>query len=214
MLKIKPNSKNASSDPVLTTQKEKDALLKMLEQAEALAENNQTRTQEFSDLNKQLHRKTGYYLDGVSLSKKDVLDSIQSIADIELGSREPVTHIIPLTWNTFDIATAMQKTMKENGFKTREGKEFTDILTFGMEKDKTAFVIVGFKSKSALQIYIENEAEQIRFMGGIEEKYLPKGKKLAQYKKTFNKSDLLGASRYFEELMKVIGITNEEVIAK
>lgn len=216
MLKIKPNKDNASADPVLTTREERAELSKLLEQAEVLANNKQTRTEEFKDLNKKIHRKSGYYLDGVSLSKKDVLDSIQCIADIELDVvEEPVIHAFPLTWNTTDIANAMQKSLKENGFKDKDGKPFGDSLTYGMSDDgKSAFCILGLKSKSAFQIYIENDAEQIRFMGGVMGKYLPKGKQLAQFKKIFKKEQLAEASKYFEQMVKTIGITNEkEVLA-
>lgn len=218
MLKVKPNKNNASADPVLTTKEERAELSKMLERAEALVEAKQIKSQEFTDLNKQLHRKTGYFLDGVGLTKSDVLDSIQAIADIELDVEEisqPKIYAIPLTWNTFDIATAMQKTMDENGFTGRDGKKFGKSLTFGSnDEGKSAFCILGIKSKSALEITIENEREQIRFMGGVMGKYLPKGKQLAQFKKIFKKADLLEASKYFEEMMKVIGISNEEIIQK
>lgn len=215
MLKTKPNPDNASADPVLKTREEREYLSKLLEHAEVLADTKQLKTPEFEQLNDQVYRKTGYFLDGAGLTKSDVYSSIQSIADIELGVKEkPVTHIIPLTWNTLAIATAMQQTMKENGFKTEDGKQFSDVVTFGVEGNLTAFCILGMKSKSALQIYIENEKEQIRFMGGVQGKYLPKGKQLAQFKKIFKKSDLVEASKYFEQMMKVIGVSNEGEVIK
>lgn len=98
-----------------------------------------------------------------------------------------------LEWDALNIQSAICDSLKNWKVETSLG--FAD-------SGESAFIITARKEKFVLMIYLENEAKQIRIKAGIDGKYLPEGKKVPKYSKSFLHTQIKDASKFFEEILK------------
>lgn len=100
-----------------------------------------------------------------------------------------------LKWDTLNIQVAITIHLEELKWDVDN--------SFGFENSgHTAFIITARKEKNVIEVFLENEEKQIRIKAGLDGKYLPKGKKLAKYSKTFSNTQIMEASQYFEKILK------------
>lgn len=100
-----------------------------------------------------------------------------------------------LKWDTLNIQVAI-------GFHL-EKLQWNVENSFGVEDSgESAFIITARKGKNVIVVYLENEEKQIRIRAGKDGKYLPEGKKIPKYSKTFPHTQIKQASQYFEKILK------------
>ncbi len=102
---------------------------------------------------------------------------------------------LELKWDSLSIESAIRD------FLEKEGWNVTTSMGFSNE-GQSAFIDTARKKKFVVIIYLENDDQQIRIKGGIDGKYLPKGKQIPKYSKIFAHTELIQASKYFEEMLE------------
>ena len=102
---------------------------------------------------------------------------------------------LELKWDTLSIQSAICD------FLEKEGWNVTTSMGFSNE-GQSAFIDTARKKKFVVIIYLENDDQQIRIKGGIDGKYLPKGRQVPKYSKIFAHTELIQASKYFEKILE------------
>ena len=100
-----------------------------------------------------------------------------------------------LKWDTLTIQSAICDYLEKNNWKVSTSMGFSN-------EGQSAFIETARKNKCVIIIYLENEDKQIRIKGGIDGKYLPKGKQIPKYSKIFSHTQLKKASQYFEKMVE------------
>ncbi len=100
-----------------------------------------------------------------------------------------------LDWDTISIQTAMCDHLEKNGWSVSTAMGFSGL-------GQSAFIDTATKGKFVIVISLENEKKQINIKGGIDGKYLPEGKQIPKYSKTFTHTELIQASKYFEKIVE------------
>ncbi len=100
-----------------------------------------------------------------------------------------------LKWDSLTIQAAICKSLKDWKVETSMGFE---------DSGESALIIEARKNKVVILVYLENEEKQIRIKAGIDGKYLPEGKQVPKYSKTFPHTQIKQASKYFEKILEEI----------